>query len=305
MQHRDDKPAPASGRPSLLSTEQQAEAARASAEARQAADAAEQATLRASQAKRSRTGWLAGGAAVAALCAGAGLWWANDSGKIINTAQRADVPDSVAPVTAVKAAGPVVPVEPEVPAAAILDQASASPGASPGAPPGAPPVAAASKGPSLKDMLNAPSEPAPKSAEEELTSLLASAPADAKPAAPKARGAAPAVPAALARAGEKKAPLAARAPGKEGAPKALAKPGGKADAKVDDASLLAALVAHSKEREDNQRSASNANAGAPTSLKQCKQLNAAQAEQCRVRLCAGNARNDAECKPRLPAKVAD
>ncbi|HEX8610954.1 MAG TPA: hypothetical protein VF800_06655 [Telluria sp.] len=304
MQHRDDQPAPASSRPSLLSSEQQAEAARASAEARKAADAAEQATLRASQAKRSKAGWLAGSAAVATLCVGAGLWWAIDGGQSSGADERAAVADVVAsqavtparqlepirhvePVKQGEAVKQLEPAEPDVPAAAILDQAAA------------PPVAAPGKGPSLKDMLNAPSEPVPKSPEEELSKLLASAPADAKPAAPKARGATPAVAAAPVRAGEKKAPL----PAKEGAPKVLAKAGGKADAKSDDASLLAALVAHSKEREGNQRTASNASA--PTSLKQCRQLNAAQAEQCRVRLCAGSARNEAECKARLPNKAAD
>lgn len=302
MQHRDDKPAPAPGRPSLLSKEQQAEAARVSAQARQTTEAAEQAAVRAGQPKRRKAGWLAGSAAVAALCAGAGLWWAIDGGKPGSAEQHAGTPEAALhagqaaepigqvgasrqPEPATSVAQATTPAEPDVPAAAILDQVHAAP------------AAPASKGPSLKEMLNKPS--APESAEEDLSKLLASAPADTSPAMPQARGAGAAAAAKPPKTGEKKPVLAV----KPGAPKQLAKAEAKSDAKADDASLLAALVAHSKEREGKQGAA--ANASAPTSLKQCKQLNAAQAEQCRVRLCAGGARNEAECKARLPVKETD
>ncbi|MDQ1921784.1 hypothetical protein [Massilia pseudoviolaceinigra] len=294
MQH-DDQPPPAYRRPSLLSTEQQEEAARASADARQAAQAADKSTPESGKAGRGKAGWLAGGAVLVALCAGAGVWMALDADKMpaVVAAGPADqvLADPVTPAPAsasVSASAPTAvsnPAEPEVSAATILEQ-------------GAPAPAAPPKDPSIKDILNTPSKPKPKSPEEELTKLLASSPAEPKKAASKAPGTAPkaagtvAKPAAVAKAGEKKPE-----PPAKGAPKAPAKP-------TDDASLLAALVAHSKEQKGEQRTAANA-AAAPTSLKQCKQLNAAQAEQCLVRLCAGSAKDDPQCKSRRAPQPAD
>ncbi|ATQ76559.1 hypothetical protein CR152_20105 [Massilia violaceinigra] len=291
MQH-DDQPPPAYRRPSLLSTEQQEEAARASADARQASQAAYKSTPDAGKAGRGKKGWLAGGAVLVALCAGAGVWMALDADKMpaVVAAGPAEpvLAGAVMPASApaaVSATAPTAvsnPAEPEVSAATILEQ-------------GAPAPAAPPKDPSLKDMLNAPSAPKPKSPEEELTKLLASSPAEPKKAAPKAIPKTPgpvAKPAVAAKAGEKKPE-----PPAKGATKAPAKP-------TDDASLLAALVAHSKEQKGEQRTAANA-AAAPTSLKQCKQLNAAQAEQCLVRLCAGSAKDDPQCKSRRAPRPAE
>ncbi|MDQ1816752.1 hypothetical protein RBA41_25960 [Massilia sp. CCM 9210] len=286
MQH-DDQPPPAYRRPSLLSTEQQEEAARASVDARQAAQAADKSTPEAGKAGRGKAGWLAGGAVLVALCAGAGVWMALDADPMpaVVAAGPAEpvLADPVTPASASASAPTAVssPAEPEVSAAAILEQ-------------GAPAPAAPPKDPSLKDLLNTPSKPKPKSPEEELTKLLASSPAERKKAAPKAPGTAPkaagtaARPAVAAKAGEKKPE-----PPAKGAPKAPAKP-------TDDASLLAALVAHSKAQKGEQPTAA-----APTSLKQCKQLNAAQAEQCLVRLCAGSAKDDPQCKSRRAPQPAD
>ncbi|NHZ90055.1 hypothetical protein F2P45_13670 [Massilia sp. CCM 8733] len=274
MQHREDQP-PAYSRPSLLSTEQQEAAARASAQAREAAQAADSAALKADQDKRSKKGWLAGGAALLLVCAGVAGWMALDGGKPAEVTVAAAGTDAAIPEAAVV----LKPAEPEsdVSAAAILEHGAAPP--------------AADKGKSLKDMLDAP-----RTAAEELDQLLASSPAETP--LPKDASKAPARPAAreqkpvLAKEGAKKAVLVAKAaPAKPVAVKAAPAPAKAAPA--DDASLLAALVAHSKE--GGAAKASNPGP-APTSLKQCKQLNAAQAEQCRVRLCAGSAKDDPQCR---------
>ncbi|MDM5178085.1 hypothetical protein PO883_12880 [Massilia sp. DJPM01] len=299
MQHDDQSP-PAYRRPSLLSTEQQQEAARASADARQSTQAADKSPLDAGKAKRGKAAWLAGGAVLVAVCAGAAVWLALEADTmpaVVASGPAAPVlADPVTPAPLAKpgeadvaaattkpagadvAAATTKPAEADVSAAAILEQ-------------GAPAPAAAANDPSLKDMLNAPSAPKPKSPGEELSKLLASSPAAPKKAAAKAADT-PAKAAQLAKAGDKKP-----APPLKAAPKAAAKP-------TDDASLLAALEAHSKQQQGEQRPA--ANAAAPTSLKQCKQLNAAQAEQCLLRLCAGSAKDDPQCKSRrVPNPAAD
>ncbi|NHZ36800.1 hypothetical protein [Massilia rubra] len=292
MQHREDQP-PAYSRPSLLSTEQQEAAARASAQAREAAQAADSAALQADQAKRSKKGWLAGGAAVLAVCAGAAVWLALQPGKpaeVTVAAASTDAgtpgaarPDAARPDAArPDAAMELKPGESEsdVSAAAILEHGAAPPAVKRG---------------SLKEMLDAPATP--KTAAEELNQLLASSPADAPTAQLKDASKAQAKPAAreqkgvTAKDGVKKPVLPAKAVPAKAIP---AKP-----APGDDASLLAALVAHSKE--GGATKASNPGA-APTSLKQCKQLNAAQAEQCRVRLCAGSAKDDPQCRSLRVAK---
>ncbi|MCE3605073.1 hypothetical protein LXA47_15835 [Massilia sp. P8910] len=297
MQHREDPP-PAFRRPSLLSEEQQEAAARAGAQARKEAEAADSARLKADQAKRSKTRWMTGAAALLAVCAGGGAWLALDAGKpaavVTVAAARPD------PAPALKPAAPAVPTESEVSAAAILGHGAAPP--------------APAKGESLKDMLNAPA--APKAKGDELDQLLAGSPAAPMSGELKgalqasAKGAVHGHPAAVSREASKKPVLLAKsAPAKALPPKgALAKPGPLKAAPVkaapgDDASLLAALVAHS--REGSGGTASNAGAS-QTSLRQCKQLNAAQAEQCRVRLCAGTAKDDPQCKsPRVTKPAAD
>jgi hypothetical protein len=316
LQHREDPP-PAPGRPSLLSTEQQEAAARASAQARQAAQAADSAALKADsaarkadRARRSKKGWLAGGVALLVACAGVGAWVALDGAK------PAEVSLAAAPEAAPAKAAEAVEAAPaktaehesEVSAAAILDH-----GAAP---------AAAVKRESLKEMLDAPAPPAApaaaKTGADELDQLLASSPPDAPeeqlkgalhaPSKPVPREQKAAVagavkkPVLLAKAAPAKPLPAKPAPGKE--PGAKEVPGKAAPAKAapgDDASLLAALVAHSKE--GGASAASNPGA-APTSLRQCKQLNAAEAEQCKVRLCAGSAKDDPQCKSLRVAKPA-
>ncbi|NHZ98994.1 hypothetical protein [Massilia sp. CCM 8734] len=288
MQHREDQP-PAYSRPSLLSTEQQEAAARASAQAREAAQAADSAALQADQAKRSKKGWLAGGAAVLAVCAGAAVWLALQPGKPAEVTVAAASTDAGTPGAArPDAARPDAAMElkpgesgSDVSAAAILEHGAAPP---------------AVRG-SLKEMLDAPATP--RTAAEELNQLLASSPADAPTAQLKDASKAQAKPGArepkpvTAKDGVKKPVLLAKAVPAKAIP---AKP-----APGDDASLLAALVAHSKE--GGATKASNPGA-APTSLKQCKQLNAAQAEQCRVRLCAGSAKDDPQCRSLRVAEPA-
>lgn len=259
--------------------------------------------LRAAQAKRSKKGVIAGAAALLALCAGGAAWLALDNTKpaaLDAAARQADahvmVPagpsdsplasaDSAAAPAAV-APAQVAASESEVSAAAILGH---------GTPPPAPAAA------SLKDMLDAPS--VAKADGDELDKLLAGS-ASPMPAELKGDSPAPAKPArrepaaASKESGKKAVATAKPAPAKVAiAPKAApakAAPG-------DDASLLAALVAHSKE--GGGGAASNAGS-APTSLRQCRQLNAAQAEQCRVRLCADSAKDDPQCKSLRSAKPA-
>jgi hypothetical protein len=63
--------------------------------------------------------------------------------------------------------------------------------------------------------------------------------------------------------------------------------------------LLAALVVHLQ-----AKPAPGTRPSTPAKqLKQCRQLNDAGAEQCRVRLCAGSARKGAECKVTPMAKT--
>lgn len=326
MQHREDQP-PAYSRPSLLSTEQQEAAARASAQARQAAQAADSAALKAEQDKRSKKGWLAGGAVVLALCAGGAAWMVLDAGKPAELSVAAARTNAATPDAATAAATPdaatAAATHDAATAAATLDAAALKPAAS-ATPAGAESdvsaaailahgaaAPTATKEKSLKDMLDAP-----RTAAEELDQLLASSPpenpSDTPPLLLKGEARAPAKPAAreqkavLAKEGAKKAvPLAKAAPAKAVPVKtapvktAPAKAAPAKAAPADDASLLAALKAHSKE--GGTAKASNAGS-APTSLKQCKQLNAAQAEQCRVRLCAGSAKDDPQCRSLRVAK---
>ncbi|UOD29954.1 hypothetical protein INH39_32140 [Massilia violaceinigra] len=301
MQHREDQP-PAYSRPSLLSIEQQEAAARASAQARQAAQAADSAALKADQDRRSKKGWLAGGAVVLALCAGGAGWMVLDAGKpaeLTVAAARPEAASHDAATTDAAALKPAASATPagsgsDVSAAAILEHGAAPP--------------AAAKGKSLKDMLDAP-----RTAAEELDQLLASSPPETAPdsashsASHSGSGSAPFLLKGDAKAPPKPAPREQKAAlAKEGVKKAVplakAVPVKAVPAKAapaDDASLLAALKAHSKEG----GAAKAANTGAaPTSLKQCKQLNAAQAEQCRVRLCAGSAKDDPQCRSLRAAK---
>lgn len=250
MQQRDDRRL-ASGRPSLLSTEQQAEADRNRILSK--LDGKPEAKV----ASHGKAAWLAVGAAVVSLCAGAALWGAYDTPADVAQAGAAPTEPVQAPV--VTAAPAAAPAEPEVSAAAILDE-----------------VAGAAGTESLQDMLDAPA-PAKPAEQDELTQLLAAAPAAAvhapatkTPPKPRAE-----------KVAHKPAPRKKNAA-------APAKPVRQADS---DVALLAALVAHSK-------------APQARTLKQCKQLGGAEAEQCRARLCASSAKNEADCKRPRVVKAA-
>ena len=329
MQHRDDQP-PVSSRPSLLSSEQQAEADRLRAQSKPEFTPASR-----PRAPRSKGGWIVGGAVIA-LCASGALWFALEPD---NKALVSAVPPAAA-LVAVPAAAATAPApashgavadavpEPDVSVAAILNDSPAP----------------AQKQESLREMLSAPTRGEPAVAHEagnersaetarasakasdrdELNQLLEASPSalastarkPAREAPPKlAAKAAPAKPekpekhekhekaekvflaekAEKAReqklaAKKKEAARIAAANARKAQPKAAPAKAAPSAAMDDDVTLLAALVAHS--HRDNA-----ARAAALNKLKQCKALAADAAEQCRARLCAGSARNTAECKP--------
>ena len=317
MQHRDDQP-PVSSRPSLLSSEQQAEADRLRAQTKPEFKPAAGASPR-----RGKGGWIAAGALVA-LCAGGAVWMAGDADKPVVSADHAAPRNTAANPAAAGASATVTPTstgaaaaqDADVSVAAILNDTPAQ------------------KQETLKEMLSAPDkgEGVKASDRDELNKLLEASPAKEKQAAKLAAKAGKGDKAdksekvnkadkadkadkasRLASAGQKdktdkvdkaekaekarelklaaRKKEAARLASAKGAPaKAAAQPSSQVD---DDVTLLAALVAHSH-RENTARAA------AARKLKQCKALGADAAEQCRARLCAGSARDVAECKaPRI------
>lgn len=321
MQHRDDQP-PGSSRPSLLSTEQQAEADRLREKQR-----AEAAANEFTPVKRSKSGWIATGAVALVLGAGAATWIATDESKemvVIPAPQPSAVaalPVTVPAAAATASSVPAAAADSDVSVAAILNDTPPAP----------------AKEQSLKDMLSAPAAPAKGAAKpdtDELSKLLESsgpdapvklAVKDAEPAKEKAKDSVKAKPApvklaqkapdksaAKPAARDAKARDARLAAARKAQPaKVAAKGDGKGDAKrapvkstngkpvakpgVDsDVTLLAALVAHTQ----RERRAE------PRTLKQCKALASPEAEQCRTRLCAGSAKNEAECKPANVVKTA-
>lgn len=82
-------------------------------------------------------------------------------------------------------------------------------------------------------------------------------------------------------------------------PKAPPKPKAEPQSKDRDATLLAALMAHTQPNSHIPRKSTPAQ-----QLQICRQYNAAGAEQCRARLCANGAQKEPECKARLKKKVA-
>lgn len=334
MQHSDDRP-PASGRPSLLSAEQQGEADRQ----RILSGLETKPSLTTAGAQKARSGavkWVAAGAAVLALTAGAGAWLVSEGEKEIVLAGTAPLPATPAPAAPL-ASEPVpagAQIGEEVSTAAILQDtpvmAEKAPAPAPGAAPSVPAPSAPKGKPTdeLKSLLEKGlPAPAKRSAPPPLVladaAPYAGAPVKAAPVAvPKAKAvkSAPAKPAPV-----KAAPKPAAVPDENAQasnvqpkpvkktvvakadPKAKAKSApakkkeapSKASAKEDtDVALLAALVAHSKATQP--KSASSAAA----KLRQCKTLGSvADAEQCRTKLCAGSAKNEAECKPARVAKA--
>ena len=309
MQHNDERP-PTSGRPSLLSTEQQA----ASGGPRilggfESEPAAGGSALRS---KRSYA-WLAAGViAIVAIGAGSAGWLSGEAEKEIVLASSEPLPALAAPGAplAAELATGAAPAQPatnpeasEVSTAAILQDTPplASKPAQvpsraadeltrllehPGAAPAVPPLVLERAADQPKAAV---AQPAPKTAPKTVAS--------AKPTPAKAVATAKPAPKTVARAAQKPSlhPLAATPSKKKGEVHP------KASAGMDsDVTLLAALVAHSKALQPKKASA------ASEKLKQCKALGSvAEAEQCRARLCAGGAKNEAECKaPRMVRAAA-
>lgn len=276
MPDPDPRP-PKGGRPSLLSAEQQAEADRhrilSSLDAKPAA-AKTAAPLPPSRNARLR--WGAAGIGVIALAAGALAWNSAETedkpalasaapSKPIAPAAASAVPASAAAAASVPAAA-----EPEVSTAAILNDAPEA------------------KLPSMKEMLSAP--PAAGKAAPADAGALAQALEQPSPAAPVKK-----------HPTEHKAEAAHLAQ-KPHVAEHKASPAQKAkhaDAAPDsDVVLLAALMAHM------QTPAGKKLDGPAAQLKQCKQQGAVSEAQCRTRLCAGVAKNEAECKPPPIAKAS-
>jgi hypothetical protein len=265
LQHSDERP-PTSGRPSLLSTDQQAEADRhrilSGLDGKPSGT-----TAGAGKARRGKLTWLAAGAAVLAIGAGSAVWLAGEGEKEIVLAGTAPLPSTAAPAAALapEPAAPVAPAE-EVSTAAILEDVPAAPS---------------------KEALAAEK----KKATDDLNKLLAAEPAVhvAKPQVKKAVAVAKPHPQPTVMASNIEPVIKKK-------PAVHPKPAAKTDT---DVALLAALVAHSKAIEPKHP------AGAAAKLQQCKTLpSVAEAEQCRARLCAGSAKAVAECKTPSLAKAS-
>jgi hypothetical protein len=300
LQHSDERPT-TSGRPSLLSSEQQAEADRHRILG--GLDSKSTSTSAGVQrARKSTTTWLLAGAAVLAIGAGSMVWLSSEGEKEIILAGTAPLPSTAAPAAAlasepVTAAAAALASEPvtaaasveadEVSTAAILEDA--------------PVVAAKSSPVAAKD------QPV-----DELTKFLepkaappvrvAAKPAPKKPVLVAKAAPAKAAPAkaALAKPTEKARPHpTAMASNVEPVIKKKPVVQPKAVVRQDsDVALLAALVAHSK--------ASQPKMSTPAAkLQHCKTLGSVEeAEQCRARLCAASAKNEPECKAPKLAKAA-
>lgn len=318
MQHSDERP-PTSGRPSLLSTEQQADADRNRILG--TLDGKSGPAPEAMPGKR-KYSLLAGAlVAVVAIGAGSAVWLSGEGEKEIVLASSAPLPAAPAPAAPLASEPPPIdPVAQDVSTAAILQDmpsADANPAAPADARPAAPPADAA---PAATDAL----KPA-----DDLASLLerpagtaAAAPALAAVVAGKAAPA-PAKPAPrpAAKPAPRKTVTAKAARPKAGSASAAKKPGQKSAAKTavaaaparkktearptaqqqdTDVTLLAALVAHSKATTPKK-------AVTPAEkLRQCKTLaSVSEADQCRARLCASSAKHEAQCKTARLAKAPE
>jgi hypothetical protein len=273
LQHSDERP-PTSGRPSLLSSEQQAEADRhrilGGFDSKPVGTTAGPEKVRKGKLK-----WIVAGATVVALGAVSMSWLASEGEKEIILAGTAPLPSTAAPAAALAS----VDAE-EVSTAAILEDT---------------PVLA-TKAAAVADS---------KAPVDELSKLLEpqAAPRVAAKAPPKkpvvVAKAAPVK--VVAKAAEKPQPMAMNLEPVVSKKKPVATP--KAATNADsDVALLAALVAHSKATQAPKRSS-----GPASKLQQCKTLaTVAEAEQCRARLCATTAKNESECKaPKLAKASSD
>ena len=274
MQRQDDRPSKG-GRPSLLSTEQQAEVDRqrilSTLDSKAVAPAAAKPV---NSAKAKGPGgvvkWGVLGVGVLAAVGGALAWMSS-------TPDEESVPVAVAaaPVKpAVAVAAPVAPAEPEVSTAAILEETAAV----------SPP--AEGKLPSLKEMLAEPAKP--KSGHEELKQALERPQAKAVVVAKAEQKPEHKAEHKVERKSDNVKLVQKAAPAKE-----------KAKQPDNDVTLITALMAHLQTRGPVKKTSTPAD-----QLKTCKQYNAAGEEQCRARLCAADARNEPECKAAPVAKTA-
>lgn len=324
MQH--DERQPTSGRPSLLSTEQQADADRNRKPG--ILDGKPGAASGSMPGKRKYS--LLAGALVAVVAVGAGsaMWLSSEGEKEIVLASSTPLPAAPAPAAPLasdltapgaemddvstaailedappaeeNAAAPAAPAQTLTPTSdAVLASAQSDKSADDltsmlERPPGAAPAQA--KGAQIADQAGpAPATPALKSAAKP-ASKPAAKPAPKKPVLAKAAPAKTASKATGQKSGQKSAKktAAAAAAAKK---KAQAKPKAPQDT---DVTLLAALVAHSK------ATAPKKVVTPAEKLRLCKTLGSvSQADQCRARLCASSAKNEAQCKERLAKGPAE
>lgn len=312
MQHNDERPT-TSGRPSLLSAEQQAEADR-----HRILSGLDDKPAGAHGSKRKYSWMAAALVAVVAVGAGSAVWLSDQGEEPIVLASSAPLPATPAPAAPLASdaallpdsampplpngAGPANPEAENVSTAAILEDAPA-----PVAEPTVPEVKKADAD-ELTKLLDQPAAEAVAA-----TAVLAAKPA-AKPVVKTETKAVPALVKVTDKPLAKKMVVAKATPPKpmaKAAPKAApakperhplaAAPSKRKNevhprAQVDsDVALLAALVAHSKANQPKRGSA------AAEKLRQCKALgSASEAQACRARLCASSAKKEAECTaPRM------
>ncbi|MYN18376.1 hypothetical protein GTP81_16620 [Rugamonas sp. FT107W] len=282
MQRQDDRP-PKGGRPSLLSSEQQAEAERqrilSTLDSKPAAAAPAKAAGKPPGKRSGLLVWGAAGAGVLAIVGGTLVWMSN-------TPDEDSLPPAVAATPAPQpapAAATPASTESEVSTAAILEDATSANSAAEG------------KLPSLKEMLTAPAKPA--SGSDELKQALERPQAKSQQVAKVEHKPEHKTDRKAERKAEHKperkadnARLAQKAPAKE-------KEKGKLP--DNDVTLITALMAHLQTRPPVKKTSTPAE-----QLKTCKQYNAAGEEQCRARLCAADAKKEPECKAAPAAKTA-
>lgn len=290
---RNDECSPTSGRPSLLSSEQQAEADRH--RLLDTLDGAPDPDRTGSPRGRRKYSWIAAGlVAFVAIVAGSAAWLTSEGEKEIILASTVPLPAT--PPPAAPLALEPLPMNPEadhVSTAAVLEDVPAS-DAAPGG------IEAEEGGDELKSLLERNADTAAVPAEH--TAAMAAPAYEAVPTAALAAAAGPqaapkkAVVTKVAASGPVRKPLA-RKTAKKTARKSLAaaakkKPSAKPKTQHEsDVALLAALMAHSKATQPKKVST------AAQKLRQCKTLGSvAQSDQCRARLCASSAKNEAACK---------
>ena len=310
MQHNDERPT-TSGRPSLLSAEQQAEVDR-----QRILGGPDDNPTGPNGSKR-KYSWLAAAlVAVVAIGSGSAVWLAGESDAPIVLASHAALPATPAPAAPL-ASDPAPPLDNATPL--LVDGGRPNPEAD-----NVPTAAILEDMPAL--VAEIPTAQVKKTDEDELTRLLDQPPAEAVATIPVIAATQPAKPVAkpVVKAENKPVPALVKMADKAVAKKtviakaAQAKPAPKAAqarqerhplaaaqtkkknevhprAQVDsDVALLAALVAHSKANQPRRPAAAE-------KLRQCRALaSASEAEACRVRVCASSAKKEAECKaPRI------